>query len=119
MSHAEARCLFTSLLGELICWASVQGIKLALSEAYVGDTDAADGDYDGPHKKGGAHYLGTAADLNMYRKNKDGGLDWISDGGDPTWTMLGAHWESMHSLCFWGGRIQDANHFSIRFQGRA
>ena len=31
---------------------------------------------------------------------------------------LGDYWESLHLLCYWGGRFQDGNHLSMRHQGR-
>lgn len=120
LSLSEKRCLFTSLLAELIVWANRRGIRLALGEGYVALTDAADGDHDGPHKAGGAHYTGLGVDLLMYRPTAFG-LEYVADGGDPTWTMLGAEWERMHSFCRWGGRFSniDPNHFSLEHEGRA
>lgn len=115
MTHREARCLFTRLKAQLVLWIFDQGWECAEAEGYVKDTDSADGDYDGPHKKGGAHYLGTGADLNVYVNGK-----WISDGDHPVWQIIGRKWLSMDSLARWGGNFpsRDSNHISVLFQGK-
>jgi hypothetical protein len=103
------RCLFTHLKANLELWINSQGnLEVDESEGYVADTDAADGDYDGPHKKDGAHYSGLGCDINLFR---NGVL--ISSGSDEVWQFVGTKWESMHPLCRWGGRFGDANHISL------
>jgi len=120
MSLSDKRCLFTRLLCTLILRMSMRGISLAFGEGYVALTDAADGDHDGPHKRGGAHYTGIGMDLIMYRTS-DGREGPITDGSDSEWLRVGQEWERMDSLCRWGGRFSppDANHFSLLHDGRA
>ena len=115
MTQRQARCLFTLLKAQLVIWVNEQGWDICESEGYVKDTDAADGDYDGPHKKGGAHYLGTGCDLNLYVE----GL-WISDGSHPIWQTIGRRWKALNPLCRWGGDFlkRDSNHISLEFQGK-
>lgn len=113
----EKRVIFTQLLARLIEWTSVHpGWELAFGEGLVAQTDAADGDHDGPHRRGGAHYTGLGHDMVLYING-----EWIKDGGHPVWTMIGVKWESYHELCRWGGRFvpNDANHFSVFHEGRA
>ena len=63
LSLREKRVLFTRLLSSLVLWVTEHaGWELAFGEGLVKFTDAADGDYDGPHKKDGAHYTGLGLD---------------------------------------------------------
>lgn len=114
MTLREKRCLFARLLAEHILWVSSHpGWELAFGEGLVAQTDAADGDYDGPHRAGGAHYTGLGHDMNLYVNG-----EWIKSGDHPAWTVIGLHWEGVHELARWGGRIRDANHFSLEHEGR-
>lgn len=130
MTQREARVLFTKLSAELIIWVDShngQGgeeevWEVAWSEGYVKDTDAADGDHDGPHMAGGAHYLGTGGDLNLYVNG-----EYITDGKHRVWAIIGAKWKTMHPRARWGGDFKnkagkpkmDSNHISIEYAGRA
>lgn len=84
-----------------------------MGEGYVGDTDGADKDWDGPHLKTGLHYSRLAMDLNLFV----GGV--YQDRNGPEFEALGQHWESLDPLCRWGGRFNDPNHFSITWDGKA
>lgn len=115
-SLRQRQALFSRLLAQLVTWIYTHpGWEVTFSEGYVGDTDAADGDYDGPHLKGGAHYNKLAMDLNLFVDGK-----WVQ-GMTPEWEEIGAKWEGLHPLCRWGGRFmsRDANHVSIFYAGRA
>lgn len=107
---------FVFLLAQLITWVyGHKGWELTLSEGYVGDTDAKDGDYDGPHMKGGAHYTRLGQDLNLWIDGQ-----WIR-GHHAAWDAIGGYWLSLHPLCRWGGefRTRDWNHFSLFHEGRS
>lgn len=124
MTLREKQSLFAILKARLVLWVQAQGWSVTEREGYVGDTDAADGDYDGPHKKGGAHYTGLGQDFALFA-----GGHWVNDvyqggtyvsaGGHPFWRDIGEHWEQMHPLCRWGGRFSDDNHLSLFHEGRA
>ena len=114
MTLREKQSAFAYQLARLIQWIYDQGWQLTLSEGFVGDTDAADGDYDGPHKQGGLHYKRLAQDLNLF---VDG--QWIVRGDHPAWQAIGKRWKQMDSLARWGGDFNDANHFSFAHEGRA
>ena len=117
LSLREKRVLFTRLLSSLVLWVTEHaGWELAFGEGLVKFTDAADGDYDGPHKKDGAHYTGLGKDMDLYVNN-----EYVKDSGHPVWTVIGVKWEGMHELCRWGGRFPspDANHFSLEHDGRS
>jgi hypothetical protein len=115
----EQRVEFSKLLAVLVLWVSEQGDargdwEIALDEVAVHSPRAAwvGGERtavtDAVHKHGSFHHQGLAADLNLYVGRK-----WITDGGDPAWTLIGLKWEAMHGFCTWGGRWKDANHFSF------
>jgi hypothetical protein len=113
----EKQSEFLYCLARLIVWVYDQRWELTLSEGYVGDTDAADGDHDGPHRKGGAHYNRLAVDLNLFVDGK-----WIKNSDHPAWAAIGRKWESMSSDARWGGRFKptpDANHLSYFHEGKA
>lgn len=114
MTLRQKRCEFTLCKAKLIIWINAQGWQVASGEGYVALTDAADGDYDGPHKKGGAHYTGLAEDLLLYIEGQ-----YVSDGSNLVWQTIGTMWESMHVLARWGGRFHDANHISFEHEGKS
>ncbi len=117
MPLRQKRCLFTKLKAELVLWiVGHPGWEVASGEGYVALTDAADGDHDGPHKRGGAHYTGLAEDLLLYVEGQ-----YIIDGSHPAWQAIGGHWVGLHPLCRWGGHFTptDANHISLYHEGRA
>jgi hypothetical protein len=66
--------------------------------------------------KGSLHYEALAQDLNLFING-----EWITDGDDEVWKMIGEKWESMHPLARWGGRFPevDSNHFSFSHGGKA
>lgn len=115
----EKRVAFTIAMARLLVWAAdnIFGYQFAFGEGYVALTDGKDGDYDGPHKKGGAHYTGLGVDLVMYDMNGK----YITHGDHPAWHRLGEHWKFMDPDAVWGGDFAggDANHFSLRHNGVA
>lgn len=120
----EKQSLFTILKAQLVLWIRAQGWCYIEGEGYVADTDAADGDYDGPHKKGGAHYTKLGEDGALFidgrwEENIYRGGRWVKEGGSSQWKAIGVRWESMHPLCRWGGRFSDDNHLSIFHEGRS
>ena len=60
--------------------------------------------------KNSNHKKKLAIDLNLF---KDG--DFMTKSEDHK--ELGEYWESLHSLCRWGGRFKDANHYSLEHDG--
>lgn len=105
MTLREKQSLFVRLIGEFIEWVYAQGYQLTFGESY---------DDDGiGHMKNSNHYIRLAQDFNLFVDGK-----YIADGHHPVYTFLGNKWESMHTLCRWGGRFNDANHFSLEHEGR-
>lgn len=114
MTLRMKQSLFARLLAQLITWIFDQGWEVTLAEGYVGDTDAADADYDGPHMRSGAHYTRLGQDLSLFVKGE------YKPDLCPEWDAIGAKWLSMHPLCRWGGlfKSKDANHVSLFHEGR-
>jgi hypothetical protein len=114
-----ARCAFTRAIAALITWAdtdpSMAGYEVAMGEGLVAVTDAADGDHDGPHRAGGAHYTGLGLDLLVY--NTIGVF--IADGAHPAYSRLGEKWRRLHPLARWGGDFGDPDHYSFVWEGRS
>lgn len=117
----QARCEFTDAIAQLLAWAKAEptlgGYRVAFGEGLVAITDAADGDYDGPHMAGGAHYTGLGMDLMVF--NTIG--VYIADGAHPAYRKLGEKWRRLHTLARWGGDFAkaDPDHFSLVWDGKA
>lgn len=115
MSLPEKQSLFARLFAEWLTWCyTLPGVTIALSEGYVAITDAADGDYDGPHMKQGGHYNKLAHDVDLFYHSV-----YITESSHPIWKLLGEKWELSHVDARWGGRFSkpDANHISIEYNG--
>jgi len=57
-----------------------------------------------------AHKQRLAIDLNLFKDGKF--LETTEDH-----RLLGEWWEKQHPLARWGGRFQDANHYSFEING--
>lgn len=98
----------TKDLAQLINFASSLGLQLTLGDAYrdprlFGEVGVKRG-YSHPKS---LHKLRLAVDLNLFRDDK---LLNVAE-----YQPLGEFWESLGNT--WGGRFDDANHFSIEYQG--
>lgn len=119
MTLRQKQSLFCKLLAQLITWVFDRGWEFTLAEGFVGTTDGADHDYDGPHMRNGAHYTQLGQDLNLFVRGE------LKSELCPEWDAIGAKWLSLHPLCRWGGLFKsgasagDANHVSIFHEGRA
>lgn len=117
----QERCAFTRAIGQLLVWAdtdpAMAGYEVALGEGLVAVTDASDGDHDGPHMAGGAHFTGTGQDLLIYTAAGA----FIADGAHPAYRLLGEKWRRLHFLARWGGDFSkpDSDHFSFAWGGKA
>jgi hypothetical protein len=97
-------------LARLVVWVFEQGWRCRMGEGFVGDTDAKDGDHDGPHRKDGGHYKKLATDLVLTVNGKV-----ITDGTHPAWAQLHRKWQSLHPLA--GTIAHDMNHIGFRHGG--
>lgn len=123
LTLGQKQRLFTRLLAQLITHAYDKGYELTLADGNVDPVrrgrplDHQDAPavrfVDTVHMPGSLHYCRLAQDLNLFV-----GGGYIDDGGHPAWADLGVWWEAQHPLCAWGGRFQDANHFSVQHEGK-
>lgn len=121
MTLRQKQTLFVFLLAELFLYARGKGYSLTLAEGYIETPRAvamANGNRvkaaDRVHMLGSLHYIRLAQDLNLFV-----GDEWIKDGNHDAWIDLGTKWESFDPNCSWGGRFQDAGHFSLKHEGKA
>lgn len=118
MTLGEKQEKFARDWGHFIVWFHTHSTwRMRIQEGFVGLTDGADGDYDGPHLQGGAHYTKLGVDFAFFLVN---GPDRIQLTGDhPFWYLCAAEWKSLDPENRWGGdfTIRDYNHFSRIHEG--
>jgi len=107
----QAQRRFARMVARLIDQAHVLGFEVTLGDAYrdprafgaMGERKA----YGESHS---AHKQRLAIDLNLFRRGK-----YLTATEDHQ--PLGEWWESQGGT--WGGRFNDGNHYSIKFNGIA
>lgn len=113
MRLSEKQQEFTACIGRLIEHVERLGYGLTFGDAYR--DPRLHGDF-GVKKAYGAskscHKVRLAVDFNLFVRGQ-----YIADGSHSAWRELGEFWESTHSLARWGGRFNDANHFSFEHEG--
>lgn len=92
--------------------------RMREGEGYVALTDGADGDHDGPHMAGGAHYNKLGRDFDFFVLELNGSRSHLTTD-HPYWHEVGEFWKSLHPLCRWGGdfHTKDYNHLSLFHAG--
>lgn len=116
MTLLSKQQLFARLLSQLVAWIFTHPTwAVTMGEGFVGKTDGMDGDHDGPHMTGGAHYNQLGQDLNLFVSGV------YVTSAHPAWDEIGATWKGLHDLARWGGDFQsrDFNHFSLTHDGFA
>jgi len=130
MTLGQKQELFARYLPRLIDEAHRQGFDVRLKELLRGEQqalwnskhcgvcntvsrghDLADHDFKPIGIAESLHCLGLAIDLVLFR---DGRPLWASD----RYKALGEWWERLDPACAWGGRFNDAGHFSIQHGGK-
>ena len=109
MSLRKKQSEFAVMVANLIYKATDLGYEVTLGDAYrdprvhgeMGEKKA----YGAPNS---CHKLRLAIDLNLF---KDGVFLQDTEGHRP----LGEYWEKMGGN--WGGRFNDANHYSLKHEG--
>jgi len=111
MTLGQKQRLFARLIAELITWAYEQGYELTTGDAFRDKrVHGKYGQKVGYGRSKSSHKLKLAMDLNLFI---DGVYQHTTEAHKP----LGEKWESMHSLCRWGGRFNDGNHYSMTHWG--
>ena len=93
MSLRKQQSNFVQALGKLIPHAYGLGYELTFGDTYPGKFK---------HKESGAHPLGLAIDINLFKDGK-----YLTDTSDHE--QLGEYWELLGGI--WGGRFNDGNHY--------
>lgn len=113
MTLGQKQRLFARLVARLIDQAHDLGYEVSLGDAYrdprVHGALGVKAGYGHPKS---AHKVRLAIDLNLFL---DG--EYLADTTDHE--PLGRWWEQQHSLCRWGGRFNDGNHYSFEHDGVA
>lgn len=108
MSLLEKQQLFSELIAKHITWLYSQGYKVTCGDFFAKIRTPLE------HKKKSLHYDKCAGDLNLFRDGKF--IENSSDNdANPNndHAASGAHWESLHPMCRWGGRYGDGNHYEL------
>jgi hypothetical protein len=106
---SQKQRLFSKMIAELILWAYDKGYEITLGDAYRDPRlHGALGEKVGYSSRNSCHKLRLAMDLNLFVNGK-----YCTDG--EAHKPLGEKWESMGGS--WGGRFQDANHYSLEHDG--
>ena len=95
--------LFVRLTSKLINWAYENGYELSYADAYRNPVFAGVLKY---YKEWSKHCSRLAIDLNVFKNDV-----WLRKTEELK--PLGEYWESLDTMCSWGGRWNDGNHFSF------
>lgn len=113
MSLSGKQQIFSRCIGELIAYAYSKGYGLTFGDAFR--DKRAFGDF-GEKKLYAAsksvHKIRLAVDFNLFVEGK-----YITDGNHEAYQDLGQYWETLNDDARWGGRFDDANHFSFEHWG--
>ena len=113
MSLSKKQQRFTTCLGKLIQFADSKGYGLTQGDGYRDKRVFGEfGEKKSYSASKSVHKIRLAHDFNLFIDGK-----FISDGSHPAWLELGEYWETLDDDARWGGRFQDANHFSFEHWG--
>lgn len=111
MTLRETQSLFAFHVSRLIQYARELGYEVTLGDAYRDPRlHGAVGEKKGYGHSKSCHKLRLAIDLNLF---KDGKFLETTEGH----RVLGEWWEKQHLFARWGGRFNDANHYSFEHEG--
>ena len=113
MKRSTKQQEFTKCVGMLIAYAYFKGYAFTFGDAFR--DRRAFGEF-GQKKLYSAskstHKIRLAVDLNLFVNG-----EYIRNGKHPVYIELGEYWESLNVNAKWGGRFNDANHFSFQHWG--
>lgn len=109
MTLREKQSKFVKMLTDLLDFAHTRGYEFTLGDAYRDErVHGKWGEKKSYSAANSLHKLRLAIDLNLF---KDGRFLTETKDHEP----LGLYWESIGGT--WGGRFDDANHYSLEHQG--
>ena len=114
MTLRQKQSKFAHLVSLLIAKAEELGYEITLGEIYRSPEEALRLSKLGKGIEKSLHTLKLAIDINLFMNGKY--LRFSEN-----YRLLGEFWESLSDdkiICFWGGRFEDGNHFSIGHGGR-
>lgn len=111
MTLREKQSVFARLVGKLIEYAYSQGYELTLDWCYRPPEIAVYYADMGIGVRSSLHTVKLAIDLNLFKEGV-----WLRS--TEAHSALGLWWERQHTLCRWGGRFGDGNHYSMEHEGR-
>ena len=104
---------FTECVGMLIAFAYFKGYALTFGDAYRDQRVFGEfGVKKAYAAKNSVHKIRLAVDLNLFVEG-----EYITDGNHQAYIELGEYWETLSAHARWGGRFDDANHFSFEHWG--
>lgn len=111
MTLRQKQSLFARLAATLILHASELGYEVAIGEVWRSEFEAARLAKLKTGIKRSLHCDKLAIDLNLFRNG-------VYLRSTAAHAPLGEWWERQHTLCRWGGRFGDGNHYSLEHGGR-
>lgn len=113
MSLSKKQREFTLCVSKLIEFAYEKGYELTFGDAYRDPrVHGKFGEKRSYSASRSVHKQRLAVDFNLFVDGK-----YIQDGEHKAYHELGNFWESLHDSARWGGRFNDANHFSFEHNG--
>lgn len=100
MTLGQQQELFSMLIAEHIIWLYSQNYQVRCGDFFAIPREPLE------HKLNSQHYIKCAADLNLFQKG-----NFLTKTEDHK--KSGEKWESRHSMCRWGGRYNDGNHYEV------
>ena len=111
MGMVDKQWDFLRLLVKLVPKAEELGLKLTLGDAYRDPRLHGQlGEKKGYGSANSCHKVRLAQDFNLFVGND-------YKGDTESHRVLGEYWESLDPRCRWGGRFNDANHYSFEHNG--
>lgn len=112
MTLSEKQRLFMLLLGRFLVWIHDQGLEVVGGQLQRTQAEADRNAAAGTGISKSLHIKCLAIDLMLF-------IDGIYKTETEDYRALGEYWESLHTLCRWGGRFShpDGNHFSLENEG--
>lgn len=112
MTLGDKQRAFTRMIADLIVYAYESGFELTFGDSYRDPrVHGKMGEKKTYSAANSNHKIRLAVDFNLFVKG-----EYITSGDHPAYIMLGEYWESLGGS--WGGRFNDANHFSLEHNGR-
>jgi len=112
MTLRQKQSLFAIMVADLITQAYELGYEITLGEALRSKEEAKRLAKLGLGIENSLHCDKLAVDLNLFKNG-------VYLSSTKSHQVLGEWWEKQHSLCRWGGRFGDGNHYSMEDSGRS